>query len=462
MANGLLDYVGGLYQDPRAAGLTGMASGLLSAGGPQQFPVSFGQAASRGLLSGFELWSAAEEARRRGQLIDAQTQHLAAQNQALTEQQRVAQERAAFFAAPTPATATTPMLPLPGGMSLPGGGQANAYTGQFVPPQPQVDPMIARLTDPRWVAQAKALGVDLTPLYTQLTQPQKREQGSTYVDPVTQRSQFFPRLGEGQQFTPGAGISNIPGAVSAEAERAAAIEREKAQYGAPVTVQPPGGGPAGLFTPVQISDLLRRGAPGPTAPTAAAAPRPGVGGVQTQSAGQAAAQKAVDEVFAKDMVTYAQGGGADATRQLALLDDVVKALKTKGANLTGPTIGVQPRAVLAVTNPNAVAMAERVEEVVQRSLRAILGAQFTEREGERLIARAYNPMLPEAENAIRVERLFKQLDSAAKSKQDAIAYFQSNGTLTGWRGKLPSLADFNPEGSTTKPITQGWGVRKID
>ena len=167
---------------------------------------------------------------------------------------------------------------------------------------------------------------------------------------------------------------------------------------------------------------------------------------------QAAGGKALDEQFAKDYATFIQGGGADAMKQLSQLSDVSAALGKKGAQLSGPYLGSTPDAVLKFTHPEAIAMRERVEEVVQRSLRAILGAQFTEKEGERLIARAYNPNQPEAENLIRVNRLFTQLEQGLKNKMSAVQHFDENGTLEGWRGVLPKMADFDPEYSVTKQI----------
>jgi hypothetical protein len=109
--------------------------------------------------------------------------------------------------------------------------------------------------------------------------------------------------------------------------------------------------------------------------------------------------------------------------------------------LTGPIRGQLPESVRSITNPKAVATRNAVEEVVQRNLRVVLGAQFTEKEGERLIARAYNSLLAPEENARRVDRLIQQIESAAKSKIDAARYYEQNGTLLGWRGKLPTLQD---------------------
>ena len=100
---------------------------------------------------------------------------------------------------------------------------------------------------------------------------------------------------------------------------------------------------------------------------------------------------------------------------------------------------------------------EAVEEVVQRNLRIVLGAQFTQKEGERLIARAFNPRLEEPENAKRVRRLITQIRTAAQQKQAASDYFEANGTLVGFKGKRPSLSDFDGIGRGTSSPRQPSG-----
>jgi len=233
-----------------------------------------------------------------------------------------------------------------------------------------------------------------------------------------------------------------------------------------------GGRPAPASSPAQAQGIPNALIP-PPAPTGGGYTIPGAPGLGIIGAGQSqqdvinqerqrAGGKALDEAFAKDYANFAQGGAADSAKQLAQLQDVTKALKTPGANITGPLQGNLPIAVRNVTNPQSVAMQERVEEVVQRSLRAILGAQFTENEGQRLIARAYNPRLSESENAIRVGRLYTQLNQAFQQKKDAARYFERHGTLDGWRGKLPSISDFDPDAgrSIGGGIPDPLGIRK--
>ncbi len=159
------------------------------------------------------------------------------------------------------------------------------------------------------------------------------------------------------------------------------------------------------------------------------------------------AQEAVDEAFAESYVEWTQGGGADYLSQIARIEQTADQLEAIAsgqsvANLTGPGIGSVPDTIGAIANPEAIDARERVEEVVQRNLRLVLGAQFTEREGERLIARAYNPRLPEAQNAARLRRLASTMRAAAESRQEQIDYYQQHGTLTGWAGRAYTMDDF--------------------
>ena len=163
-------------------------------------------------------------------------------------------------------------------------------------------------------------------------------------------------------------------------------------------------------------------------------------GGETQTAGR----KKVDEAYATDFLQWTQGGGADMVGQLAQIGTVLGQLEA-GEPLTGPTIGMlgtyAPMA-LSIINPKAANAKEQVEEVVQRNLRIVLGAQFTAKEGERLISRAYNPALPPKQNASRLRKLFMQMEASAKQRDAMSSYFGKNGTLIGYEGKQPSINDF--------------------
>ena len=152
------------------------------------------------------------------------------------------------------------------------------------------------------------------------------------------------------------------------------------------------------------------------------------------------AVEVVDREFGKFYVKhFATGGVHDAIKNLDQLDSVIRRLNavvegTSEENLTGPVIGQRPDFLSSMVNPAQVDTQNMIEEVVQRNLRVVLGAQFTEKEGERLIARAYNPKLGEAENAVRVQRLVNAMRNTLNPQMKGAEYYEKNNTLAGWKG----------------------------
>jgi hypothetical protein len=152
-------------------------------------------------------------------------------------------------------------------------------------------------------------------------------------------------------------------------------------------------------------------------------------------------EEAVDRAAAESYIEWTQGGGSDAVKQLSQVGEVLDRLKA-GEDLTGPLLGLVPTEMRALFNQGSVDAQQLIEEVVQRNLRLILGAQFTEKEGLMLIRRAYNPQLDESVNAKRLARLFRQMETAARQKQAQMDYLEQNRTLRGYQGATPAMADF--------------------
>lgn len=153
--------------------------------------------------------------------------------------------------------------------------------------------------------------------------------------------------------------------------------------------------------------------------------------------------EAIDKAYADTWLRDSTSSLADTANQAAQISDVLGKLEG-GQELTGPAVGIQGDFVRAILNPEAQDAKDRVEQVVQRSLRETLGAQFTQAEGDRLIARAYNVNLTPAQNAARLRALFTSLQSVAQQKQAMRDYFNENGTLQGFSGNLgiPTIDDF--------------------
>lgn len=186
------------------------------------------------------------------------------------------------------------------------------------------------------------------------------------------------------------------------------------------------------------------------------------------------AQEAVDRTYAKDYVDFIQGGAADAVKSLEELGNARDKLqgfkigpngqrveREKNDDLTGPVVGTIStlpligKPIQDLVFPESANTQEMVEATVQRSLRPILGPQFTEKEGERLISRVYNPRLDEKTNAVRLDRLLNQLKRAYENKVAAANYFQKHSTLLGFKGKTRwTVDDFAAPG--TLPGDRGY------
>jgi len=155
-----------------------------------------------------------------------------------------------------------------------------------------------------------------------------------------------------------------------------------------------------------------------------------------------AGQKKVDENYATQYFEYMKGA-ADTEKQLDQLGLALNKLQTtKDGSITGRRVAALDSAgKLAYVDPEAQAVYDQVTEVVQRNLRLVLGAQFTEKEGERLIARAYNPALGQEENARRVKALMTQIKTAHESQKQMAKHFKDYGTLKGYEMNQEALAD---------------------
>ena len=81
-----------------------------------------------------------------------------------------------------------------------------------------------------------------------------------------------------------------------------------------------------------------------------------------------------------------------------------------------------------------------VRDIVFQSLKEKLGAQFTEKEGDRLVAAAYDPSLSEEINAKRLRRLLAVVKTMKTSKDGMMDIYRQTGTLKDYE---PPKATFN-------------------
>jgi hypothetical protein len=153
--------------------------------------------------------------------------------------------------------------------------------------------------------------------------------------------------------------------------------------------------------------------------------------------------KALDRAYAKDYNTYVlQGDAANAKTQIGSLEKA-RRLMDQTPNFSGPEVGSLPEAIRKRTSPGAYAIQQAIQESISSSLRSILGSAFTAKEGERIMNYAFDPALPPEENKYRVDKILGKLKAMASAKDQAMAYFQKNGTMAGYQASVPSSSDFD-------------------
>lgn len=148
-------------------------------------------------------------------------------------------------------------------------------------------------------------------------------------------------------------------------------------------------------------------------------------------------QEALDKAFAKEVGELDnQGGFATIDKSLKQLEKA-KTLFKSSDNVSGPIVGLLPKAARDVLVPESGRSQDAIQDVVMATLRPILGAQFTAEEGKRVVENTFNPRLPEKENLRRLELLQQTLKEQAAAKKASVDYFKKNGTLTGYEGPRP-------------------------
>lgn len=167
-----------------------------------------------------------------------------------------------------------------------------------------------------------------------------------------------------------------------------------------------------------------------------------------------AAQQRLDSKAAEELAPFITGQFADTEKNLEQMETAAAALES-GKNLTGFGSGTGLDIIDALWNPEKVNVREQIEEVVQRNLRLVLGPQFTEEEGKRLIQRAFNPKLGEEVNAARARALIRSMRRGLQAKQAAADYLNANGTLRGFNGRQPSLESIEREVMSVKSGNSG-------
>jgi len=129
------------------------------------------------------------------------------------------------------------------------------------------------------------------------------------------------------------------------------------------------------------------------------------------------------------------------------IESAIKRLEAPGelaSSLTAniPLVGSDVFQKNILRKEEMLAVRDDMRNAIQSTLRATLGAQFTEKEGEAIFNRAFNATLSDKENARRAKNALRSLKIQVKSFNDSVNYFQETGTLSGYTGPVPQAQNF--------------------
>ncbi len=168
---------------------------------------------------------------------------------------------------------------------------------------------------------------------------------------------------------------------------------------------------------------------------------PGSAGSGTSGAGG----KKLDQTIAGEFMDWATKNGPVYERSVIELNaamDRIKRAQAEGKNVSGRDVwsswlslfGDAGEKLEAIANPLASDIRNTVLNTVQQTLRPTLGSQFTEREGARVLARAYDPFKPEEVNIARIQALMTQIQKQAATSRAVNEWFLANdGDMSGFK-----------------------------
>lgn len=151
--------------------------------------------------------------------------------------------------------------------------------------------------------------------------------------------------------------------------------------------------------------------------------------------------KELDKSFAKDYSEWNSTSKAAVDKNLERLKQAKQKLEESKSDIVGYSgrlVGQLPDVLRSETSKT---IRDDVRAAAQGALKATLGAQFTEKEGERIMKSAYDESLSPEANIAKIDAAIKELEAGKKAKDDMTKYFEENKTLSGYKAS-PAVAQF--------------------
>lgn len=151
-----------------------------------------------------------------------------------------------------------------------------------------------------------------------------------------------------------------------------------------------------------------------------------------------------DQDFAQEYSDYIlKGGKATADANISKLEGVARAL-LKDSNATGPLINMVPNAARSYFGNKGPQYQADAEAATQNALKGILGGQYTEKEGENVLRRGFDPSQSPSENSRRIMNIVEELKAKRSAKDSAVKFYQKNRSMSGYGGSVSSPSIQSP------------------
>jgi hypothetical protein len=165
------------------------------------------------------------------------------------------------------------------------------------------------------------------------------------------------------------------------------------------------------------------------------------------------AEKVTEREFAKDYNDWTSRGQGVYQKNLDRLKEAKKVLEERQKDFIGTSGRVTGRLPDFLRSEESIALREDVQAAAQGALKATLGAQFTEKEGERIMAASYNEKLSPEQNIKKIDAAIKEIETNAKNLEDKGRYYEENRGLKGYKAPKAYTESSAKEEKSIFPLT---------
>lgn len=162
---------------------------------------------------------------------------------------------------------------------------------------------------------------------------------------------------------------------------------------------------------------------------------------------QTAGQKALDKVYVKDYNDWTTRDAPIAEKNLQRLEEARNLLE-KDNDYSGRFEGRFPD---FLRSEKSIRLRQDVQAAAQAALKATLGSQFTEKEGERIMNMAYDEKLSPKENIKKIDKAIQEIETNKKNQISKASHFEKHGTLSGYSNSEGLSGMQTPKKKTAAP-----------